>query len=250
MFPLYDTARSHKFPIVNLLLIGVNALFFFREIGMNPADLQQFIFANGLVPAELLADPNGEWKTILSSMFLHGGWFHVLNNMWVLFIFGDNIEARLGGIGYLVFYLLSGVAAGLLQTAILPASMIPMIGASGAVAGVLGAYLILYPRSRIATLVPILITFTLVELPAFIFLLFWFVSQLYSGLFAMQGGGAGGIAWWAHIGGFLFGMIIGTVFRRTYTVIASDRKGAKQSPFLCWGLCRRAGLALPKISGA
>jgi membrane associated rhomboid family serine protease len=146
-------------------------------------------------------------------MFLHGGWFHVINNMWVLFIFGDNIEARLGGFRYLFFYLLSGIAAGLLQTFILPSSAVPMIGASGAVAGVLGAYLILFPRSRIASLVPIFITFTLVELPAFIFLIFWFVSQLYSGLFAIQGGGASGIAWWAHIGGFLFGMMIALFFR-------------------------------------
>lgn len=214
MFPLYDTARSHKFPLINLILIGVNAYAFFLEYRMMPAELEGFIFANGLIPAQFLANMNSEWMTILSSMFLHGGWFHIINNMWVLFIFGDNIEARLGSVGYLVFYLLSGIAAGLLQTAILPASTIPMIGASGAVAGVLGAYLILFPRSRIASLVPIFFIFTLVEIPAFLFLLFWFVSQLYSGLFAIQGGGASGIAWWAHIGGFLFGMIIAAFFRR------------------------------------
>jgi membrane associated rhomboid family serine protease len=151
--------------------------------------------------------------TIFSSMFLHGGWFHILSNMWVLFIFGDNIEARMGGIRYLVFYLLSGTSAGLLQALILPSSTVPMIGASGAVAGVLGAYLILYPRSRIASLVPIFFIFTLVELPAFVFLVFWFISQLYSGLFSLQGS-AGGIAWWAHIGGFIFGIFIAFFFRR------------------------------------
>ena len=214
MFPLYDTARSHKFPIVNILLIGVNVLFFIREIGMEPAELQNFILANGLIPAQLLANPNAEWRTIYSSMFLHGGWFHVISNIWVLYIFGDNIEARMGSFRYLIFYLLGGTAAGILQTVILPTSTIPMIGASGAIAGVLGAYLILFPRSRIASLVPILVMFTLVELPAFIFLIFWFVSQLYSGLFAVQGGGASGIAWWAHIGGFLFGMIVAMFFRR------------------------------------
>jgi membrane associated rhomboid family serine protease len=212
MFPLYDTARSHKFPLVNLLLIGVNAYAFYLELRLDPAGLETFIFANGLIPAQLLADVNGEWLTILSSMFLHGGWFHLLSNMWVLYIFGDNIEARMGGIRYLVFYLLSGVAAAFLQTFVDPASQVPVIGASGAVAGVLGAYLILFPRSRIASLVPIFITFTLVELPASIFLIFWFVSQLYSGLFALQGS-AGGVAWWAHIGGFLFGMIIALFFR-------------------------------------
>ena len=196
------------------MLIGVNALFFLREIGMQPAELEQFIFANGLIPAQFLASPNSEWTTIFSSMFLHGGWFHIISNMWVLFIFGDNIEARLGGIGYLIFYLLCGIAAGLLQAYVLSSSIVPTIGASGAVAGVLGAYLILYPRSRIASLVPIFITFTVVELPAYIFLIFWFVSQLYSGLFAIQGGAAGGIAWWAHIGGFLFGMIIAVFYRQ------------------------------------
>ena len=147
-------------------------------------------------------------------MFLHGGWFHVISNMWVLFIFGDNVEARMGRTGYLIFYLLSGTAAGLLQTTVLPASQIPMIGASGAIAGVLGAYLVLFPRSRIASLVPIFFIFTLVEIPAFIFLLFWFVSQLYSGLFMIQGGGASGIAWWAHVGGFLFGVIMASFFGR------------------------------------
>jgi membrane associated rhomboid family serine protease len=124
------------------------------------------------------------------------------------------VEARMGGMRYLIFYLLSGVAAGLLQTYILPTSQIPMIGASGAIAGVLGAYLVLFPRSRIASLVPILFIFTIIEIPASLFLLFWFASQLYSGWFAIQGGGASGIAWWAHIGGFIFGLIMVFFFRK------------------------------------
>jgi len=213
MFPLYDTARSRKFPLINLLLIALNGLAFFSEFRMAPGELEAFIFANGLIPAQFLANPSAEWMTIFTSMFLHGGWFHILSNMWVLFIFGDNIEARMGGIRYLIFYLLSGISAGLLQAYILPSSTVPMIGASGAVAGVLGAYLILYPRSRIASLVPIFFIFTLVELPAFVFLVFWFISQLYSGLFSLQGS-AGGIAWWAHIGGFVFGIFIALFFRR------------------------------------
>lgn len=216
MFPLYDTARSHKFPLINLMLIGANAYAFYLEFRMTPAELESFIFANGLIPAQFLADMNGEWMTILSSMFLHGGWFHILSNMWVLFIFGDNIEARMGGIRYLVFYLLSGVAAAFLQIVVDPASQVPMIGASGAVAGVLGAYLILFPNSRIASLVPIFFIFTLVEIPAFIFLVFWFISQLYSGVFALQGS-AGGVARWAHIGGFVFGIFIASFFRRKRT---------------------------------
>jgi membrane associated rhomboid family serine protease len=189
-------------------------LAFLYELRLDPAMLKDFIFTWGLIPAEFISDPRGTWPNLFSSMFLHGGWFHIINNMWVLFIFGDNVEAGMGKIRYLLFYLLSGVAAALMQIYTLPTSLIPMIGASGAVAGVLGAYLILFPRSRIASLVPILFIFTIVEIPAMLFLLFWFVSQLYSGLFAIQGGGESGIAWWAHIGGFAFGVLMVFFFRR------------------------------------
>lgn len=212
MIPLYDTARSRKFPLINLLLIAANVLAFLYEIRMPASTLQGFILHWGLVPSRFLADPSTIWITILTSMFLHGSWFHIIGNMWVLFIFGDNVESRMGGFRYLVFYLMSGAAAGLLQTFVLSASTVPMVGASGAIAGVLGAYLILYPRARVASLVPILFIFTLVEIPAFIYLLFWFFSQLYSGLFAVQGGGSSGIAWWAHIGGFVFGVIMVSFF--------------------------------------
>lgn len=217
MFPLYDTVRSRRFPFINLMLILINVLAFIYEIQMDPSALREFIFEWGLIPARLLSDPSTAWLTIFTSMFLHGGWFHIINNMWVLFIFGDNVEARMGGIRYLIFYLLSGVAAVFLQTYILPSSNVPMIGASGAVAGVLGAYLILFPQSRIASLVPILFIFTIIEIPAMIFLLFWFASQLYSGLFAIQGSSGSGIAWWAHIGGFLFGIIMVFFFRTRTT---------------------------------
>ena len=218
MFPLYDTARSHKFPIINLTLIAANVLAFLYELGMGTNALDGFIFTWGLVPARLLVDPTNTWNTIYTSMFLHGGWFHILSNMWILFIFGDNVEARMGRLKYLIFYLLSGTAAGLLQTWILPTSQVPMVGASGAIAGVLGAYLVLFPRSRVASLVPIFFIFTVVEIPAFIFLIFWFLSQIYSGLFSIQGGAGSGVAWWAHIGGFLFGLFMSFVFagrRRT-----------------------------------
>ena len=116
MFPLYDTIRSRKFPFINLLLIAANAIAFYFEIQMKPSGLEAFIFKWVLIPAHFLSDPSNEWLTIFSSMFLHGGWFHVISNMWVLFIFGDNVEARMGRTGYLIFYLLSGTAAGLLQT--------------------------------------------------------------------------------------------------------------------------------------
>jgi membrane associated rhomboid family serine protease len=207
MIPLYDTLRSRRFPLANWVLIILNILAFVYEIRLDPATLRSFIGTWGLIPSHVLHSPGEEWVTILTSMFLHGGWFHVISNMWVLFIFGDNIEDRLGSISYLFFYLLCGVAAALLQIYVLQASTEPMIGASGAIAGVLGAYLVLFPRARVASLVPILFIFTIVEIPAVLFLLFWFVSQLYSGWFALQGGGSSGIAWWAHIGGFLFGFV-------------------------------------------
>jgi membrane associated rhomboid family serine protease len=218
MFPLYDTERSRTFPLINLTLIVANALVFYYELRMGPNALENFIFTWGLIPAHLSNDPTNTWNTIYSSMFLHGGWFHIINNMWVLFIFGDNVEARMGKIKYLIFYLLSGTAAGLLQTIILPSSQVPMIGASGAIAGVLGAYLVLFPRSRVASIVPIFIIFTIIEIPAFIYLIFWFVSQLYSGWLSFQGVGGSGIAWWAHIGGFTFGLIMSFFFasRRRY----------------------------------
>ena len=195
------------------MLILINIVAFLYEIQMDASTLKEFIFEWGLIPARLLGNPSTAWRTIFTSMFLHGGWFHIINNMWVLFIFGDNVEARMGGIRYLIFYLLSGLAAVLLQTYILPSSAVPMIGASGAVAGVLGAYLILFPHSRIASLVPIVFIFTIIEIPAVIFLLFWFASQLYSGLFAIQGSSGSGIAWWAHIGGFIFGVAMVFFFR-------------------------------------
>jgi membrane associated rhomboid family serine protease len=220
MLPLYDTVRTRKFPFINIVLIAANVLAFLYESQLNSPALENFIFAWGLIPAHLTGDPSTAWTTIFTAMFLHGGWFHLLSNMWFLHIFGDNVEARLGGGRYLIFYLLSGVAAVMLQTYILPTSQVPMIGASGAIAGVLGAYLISFPRSRIASLVPILFIFTIIEVPAVIFLVFWFIIQLYSGLFAMQGASASGsgIAWWAHIGGFVFGVIMVSFFaiRKVY----------------------------------
>ena len=225
MFPLYDTVRSRKFPFINLTLILANVLAFLYELRMDPGTLKEFIFTWGSIPARFISDPGTFWTTIFSAMFLHGGWFHILNNMWVLMIFGDNVEASMGRIRYLLFYLLSGVAAALLQAYILPTSTVPMIGASGAVAGVLGAYLILFPRSRIASLVPILFIFTIVEIPAMLFLIFWFFSQLYSGWLAIQGGGGSGIAWWAHIGGFAFGVLMVFFFRRRTPYRMDYRRG-------------------------
>jgi len=212
MIPLYDTVRSRRFPFINIVLIIANVLAFLYETRLDASTLKGFIFTWGLVPSHFWSHPASVWITIFSAMFLHGGWFHIISNMWFLFIFGDNVEERMGSFRYLIFYFLSGAAAGLLQAYVLPTSTEPMIGASGAIAGVLGAYLILYPRSRIASLVPILFIFTIIEIPAFLFLLFWFGSQIYSSLFAIPGGGGSGVAWWAHIGGFIFGVIMVSFF--------------------------------------
>ena len=214
MIPIRDTLRSRRFPQANWLIILANAVAFFYELRIGPSALNGFINTWGLVPVRLWSDPQSAWVTIFSAMFLHGGWFHIVSNMWVLFIFGDNVEDRMGSGQYLVFYLLSGVAAGLMQAFLLPGSAAPMIGASGAIAGVLGAYLVLFPRARILSLVPIFFIFTLIEIPAIIFLLFWFASQLFSGFLSLGGASGSGVAWWAHIGGFLFGLLSVFVFAR------------------------------------
>ncbi len=212
MIPLYDTLRSRRLAIVNWLIIVLNVLVFLYENSLSTAAFDRFTTVWGLVPANLIAHPASAWITIFTAMFLHGGWFHILSNMWVLFIFGDNVEDRLGHSGYLVFYLLSGIAAGLLQSFVLQGSRVPMIGASGAIAGVLGAYLVLYPKARVASLVPIIFIFTIIEIPATIFLLFWFVSQLFSGWLALGSSAGSGVAWWAHVGGFLFGVVAVLLF--------------------------------------
>jgi membrane associated rhomboid family serine protease len=196
------------------LIILANAAAFYYELLFDPSALNGFISAWGLVPVRFWAAPQDTWITLFSAMFLHGGWLHIVSNMWVLFIFGDNVEDRMGNVGYLVFYLLSGVAAGLLQAYLLPASTVPMIGASGAIAGVLGAYLVLFPRARILSLVPIIFIFTIIEVPAMLFLLFWFASQLFSGVLSLGGASGSGVAWWAHIGGFVFGLLGVFLFAR------------------------------------
>ncbi|MBM3180968.1 MAG: rhomboid family intramembrane serine protease [Chloroflexi bacterium] len=214
MFPLYDTLRSRRFPIVNWMLILLNGMAFYYELKLGEAGLNRFIHTWGLIPFQLTSSPAETWITIFTSIFLHGGWFHILSNLWVLAIFGDNIEDRMGSGRYLIFYLLGGMAASLMQVFLSPASNQPMVGASGAIAGVLGAYIILFPRARIASLVPIFFIFTIIEIPAVIFLGIWFVSQLFSGWLALYGAEISGVAWWAHIGGFVFGMFAVRLFVR------------------------------------
>jgi membrane associated rhomboid family serine protease len=212
VIPLRDTIPSKSAPIVTVALIVVNVLVFLHETALGPY-LPRFVDAYGLVPARFANWPGNpldpaRFLPLFTSMFWHGGWLHLLGNMLYLWIFGDNVEDRLGHARYLVFYLGCGLGAALTQVALSPASTIPTVGASGAIAGVLGAYLVSFPRSRVLTLVPIIIIPWFVEIPAVIYLALWFVMQLFNGVASLHmPAGAGGIAWWAHIGGFLVGIV-------------------------------------------
>lgn len=224
MIPLRDTIRSTSFPIMNWILIGANTLIFLFESSLDPAALERLIRLFGMIPARLqlgdaaaMIDQPMVLFTLVSSQFLHGGWFHLISNMWTLFIFGDNVEDRMGSGRFLLFYLLGGVVANLLQAFVFPSSTVPAVGASGAIAGVLGAYFLLFPRSRVITLIPILLFPWFVNVSAIVYLGFWFISQLYSGVFSLglpEGSNLGGVAWWAHIGGFLFGLLVVRLFAR------------------------------------
>ena len=211
MIPIRDTVRAQRFPVVNTLLIILNVLVFLFEASLGPGALNRLIFTLGLVPVRVwLAGGLSQWLTLFTSMFLHGSWLHLISNMLALYIFGDNVEDRLGPLRYLVFYLLGGTLAGLAHLGAYPTSQLPTVGASGAIAAVLGAYLILYPRARVITLVPFFLFFPVVEIPAVVYLGFWFLSQLLNGAFALAANTfqGGGVAWWAHVGGFLAGMLL------------------------------------------
>jgi membrane associated rhomboid family serine protease len=215
MFPIQDTVRTRSFPIVNWLLIISNvAVFVLLELPLRSGQLNQFVLTYGLVPVRLVDGQPWSVVTILTSMFLHGGWLHLISNMWALFIFGDNVEGRMGPGRYLIFYLLGGVVASLTQVVVDPASRLPMVGASGAIAGVLGAYLILFPSARVLTLVPLFILPWFVEVPAFVYLGIWFLLQFLSGVLALDMSTMGGVAYWAHIGGFVCGLLLVRGFAR------------------------------------
>ena len=216
MIPIRDAIRSKHFPVVNILIIGLNIIVFLWELIQGPY-LKESLFLFGIVPIRY-SDPGlsthftpfQQFLPFLTSMFLHGGFLHILANMWFLYIFGDNIEDRLGHIRYLIFYIFCGVASGLVHLFTNWDSKIPTIGASGAISGIMGAYLLLYPHSRILTLIPIFFFFQFVELPAFIFLGYWLLLQLFSA--SLTPSNVGGIAFWAHIGGFISGLILIKLF--------------------------------------
>src|SRR5262245_2998779 len=210
MIPLRDVIPSRSTPYITVTIIVLNALAFLFELSLGERQLTQFLYFYGVVPAAF------SWPTLITSMFLHGSWSHVIGNMWYLWIFGDNVEDRLGHGRFIVFYLLCGIAAAMGQILMDPSSELPTIGASGAIAGVMGAYFVLYPRSRVLTLVPLIIIMQIIEVPAIVLLGFWFLFQFVSaGAIAVtahtQGGG---VAFAAHVTGFIVGVIGVFVFRK------------------------------------
>jgi membrane associated rhomboid family serine protease len=208
MFPVSDVIPSKTTPYVTIGLISLNVITFLYELQLSRRELQLLTYAFGVLPGSF------SWPTLVTSMFLHAGWMHVIGNMLYLWIFGDNVEDRLGHGGYLLFYLACGAAAALGQVAVSGDSLIPMIGASGAIAGVMGAYFVLYPHSRVLTVVFLVFFLDIVEIPAIFFLGIWFVKELFSGVGSIGTSAlTGGVAFWAHIVGFAVGALAGLVLR-------------------------------------
>jgi membrane associated rhomboid family serine protease len=224
LIPLHDDNPTRSTPVVTLLLIAANVIVFLLQLAAG----DRLTYAFAMVPVEILAPERGSpftpinlepaWFTLITSMFLHGGWMHLLGNMLYLWIFGNNLEDTLGKLRFLIFYLLCGGVAGVLHLITNPFSVVPTVGASGAIAGVLGGYIVLFPHARIATLVPIFFFWSIYQIPAQVVLGFWFLLQLVnavygSGMLLARGGEAGGgVAFWAHVGGFVAGFVLVRLF--------------------------------------
>ena len=204
MIPIRDINPSRTVPIVVLLLIILNTVVFFSYFDLPEKQIESIVYSYGIVPAHF------RWLSLITHQFLHGGLLHLISNMWALWIFGDNIEDRIGHRRFLLFYLLCGISAGLVHTLTQPDSNMPCVGASGAISGVLGAYLVLYPTTRILCIIPIIIYPYFTEMPALLFGFIWLISQLFNGLVIMAGDNkdVAGIAWWAHLGGFFAGIFL------------------------------------------
>ena len=228
MIPIQDTVRSRNPPQAVYALIGLNVLVFGLELTLPHEDLDRLFYLLGIVPARYahpewasrVGFPVDDYWPFLTSMFLHGGWAHIIGNMWTLWIFGDNVEDRMGPFRFTVFYLLCGLVAGVVHYFTNADSEVPTVGASGAIAGVLGAYFVLFPRSQIVVMVPIFFYPLFFEVPAVTYLLFWALSQVFSGTLALAGPvQVGGVAWWAHVGGFSAGLLLHPLFIRSRRVI-------------------------------
>lgn len=225
MIPLRDDNPRRTAPIVTIVLILANVAAFLYQVSLGQRAGQQLVFQLGVIPARVpalfsgqipftLAGIQGVFSPLFTSMFLHGGWMHLIGNMWFLWIFGDNVEDEFGHFGYLLFYLFCGVGAGLVHTVANLHSTIPSIGASGAISGVMGAYIVLYPRTRVLTLVPLVFFFFTLRLPAIVILGLWFLLQFLNGLGSVGAPATGGVAFWAHIGGFVLGALVAEVTRK------------------------------------
>jgi rhomboid family protein len=243
MFPYRDENQTQRTPIINYLLIALNVIvWLFVQGAGSPMALARAVCDLGLIPGELtgalppgtrfpmgdglvcLTDPGRQIAHVFTSMFLHGSWMHLIGNMWFLWVFGDNIEDSMGRVRYAIFYLVCGVAAAMTQVLLNPSSVIPMVGASGAISGVMGAYLVLYPRVRVYALVILGFFFTSIALPAWTMLVYWAAIQLVSGVFGLFAReSAGGVAFWAHVGGFLAGVVLIKLFARDGDVEAHTR---------------------------
>jgi membrane associated rhomboid family serine protease len=239
MFPLYDENPTHHRTFITLLLIATNAAAWvlIQGMGFDPA-LTKSIFSYGLIPAELLKTiPAGtsvplsnhlsytiestpHWATVLTSMFMHGGWLHIIGNMWFLRVFGDNVEDSMGSFRFVIFYLLCGLAAAGAQMALSPNSAVPMVGASGAISGVMGAYVLLYPRAPIHTLVFLGFFVTRIIVPAYFMLGYWFLLQL----LGVMGTKSGGVAFAAHVGGFITGCVLIFFFKKQLRITRRSRQ--------------------------
>jgi membrane associated rhomboid family serine protease len=212
MFPISDSVRVQRFPLVNIAIVVFTSYIFYKELSAPNPDL--FIQTFALVPSAISTFNPATWMPFITAIFLHGGFLHILSNMWFLWIFGDNVEEFFGPIRYLSLYFLAGIVGNIVQYAIMPSSSIPLLGASGAIAGVLGAYYVLYPFSKIKTLIFIFIFVTIIDIPAVIMLGYWFVLQLLSSSASIANiGQAGGVAFFAHVGGFITGALFARYFR-------------------------------------
>ena len=234
MFPIQDSVPRRAVPVVTHALILINALVFFFELMLRPHGVEQLFYLFGIVPARFthpdwaayVGFPVDGYWTILTYQFLHGGWLHIIANMWTLWIFGDNVEDRMGSVRFAIFYLLCGGIAGLTQLLTNPDSTLPSVGASGAIAGVLGAYLMFFPTARLIVLSPIFFFPFFFEVPAVLYLVLWFLIQLCSGTASLAGPQeVGGIAWWAHVGGFVTGMLLCRLFVRRRRQFQPDEYG-------------------------
>ncbi|NDY42678.1 rhomboid family intramembrane serine protease [Dissulfurirhabdus thermomarina] len=241
MIPIQDSTPRHCPPVATWTLIGVNLTIFLFETWIPEPLLQRLFYLFGVVPARFVHPDWAAWNgfpadslwPFVTALFLHGGWIHVLANMWTLWIFGDNVEDAMGPWRFLAFYLACGIAADLAQIVANPEATVPMVGASGAIAGVMGAYYVLYPRARIVLLVPVFFLPFFFEVSAFFYLAFWFFEQVFSGSLSLGARAVGGVAWWAHIGGFLCGVFLHRPF-----LAVRRRCGPGRDPYRPLGFSR------------